>query len=120
MKTLLTFALAACAATLSVPAAAQFAKMAFDAKLAAENAAILENTYKLAWVGFGPGTEGGNAKPALWKEQDKVKQGLDKYNAEMPKLVAAAKTGNLDNLKAAFGDAAQTCKACHDDFRKKK
>ena len=95
-------------------------KMAFDAKLAAENAAILENTYKLAWVGFGPGTEGGNAKPELWKEQDKVKQGLDKYNAEMPKLVAAAKTGNLDNLKAAFGDAAQTCKACHDDFRKKK
>ena len=65
-------------------------------------------------------SQGGNAKPALWKEQDTVKQGLDKYNAEMPKLVAAAKTGNLDNLKAAFGDAAQTCKACHDDFRKKK
>ncbi|MBP7545535.1 MAG: cytochrome c [Acidovorax sp.] len=149
MKTLLTFVLAACAATLSVPAAAQFAKaeaaikyrqsaktvmghhfgtlgamaqgkMAFDAKLAAENAAILENTYKLAWVGFGPGTEGGNAKPELWKEQDKVKKGLDQFNTEMPKLVAAAKTGNLDNLKAAFGDAAQTCKACHDNFRKKK
>jgi len=38
--------------------------------------------------------------------------------AEMTKLVAAAKTGNLDNLKAAFGSAAPTCKACHDNFRK--
>ena len=36
----------------------------------------------------------------------------------MAKLVAAAKTGNLDNLKAAFGSAAPTCKGCHDNFRK--
>ena len=36
----------------------------------------------------------------------------------MAKLVVAAKTGNLDNLKAAFGSVAPTCKACHDSFRK--
>lgn len=39
--------------------------------------------------------------------------------AEVTKLAAAAKTGNLDNLKAAFGPAAETCKACHDAFRAK-
>ena len=33
------------------------------------------------------------------------------------KLLAAAKTQNLDNLKAAFGATAGTCKACHDNFR---
>lgn len=38
--------------------------------------------------------------------------------AEIGKLVAATKTGNLDSVKAAFGAAGQTCKACHDDFRK--
>ena len=38
--------------------------------------------------------------------------------AELTKLAAAAKTGNLDNLKAAFGPAGQTCKACHDNYRK--
>jgi cytochrome c556 len=34
-------------------------------------------------------------------------------------LLLAAKSGNLDQLKAAFGPTAQSCKACHDDFRRK-
>ncbi|HEY2976325.1 MAG TPA: cytochrome c, partial [Burkholderiaceae bacterium] len=34
-------------------------------------------------------------------------------------LDAAAKSGNLDAIKAAFGDAGKTCKACHDNFREK-
>ena len=37
--------------------------------------------------------------------------------AETGKLLAAAKTNNLDNLKTAFGSTAGTCKACHDAFR---
>jgi cytochrome c556 len=36
---------------------------------------------------------------------------------EVAKLNAAAKTGNLDQIKAAFGAAGASCKACHDDFR---
>ena len=38
--------------------------------------------------------------------------------AESGKLLAAAKTNNLDNLKTAFGATAGTCKACHDVYRK--
>ena len=30
---------------------------------------------------------------------------------------AAAKGGNLDQIKAAFGEAAKTCKGCHDTYR---
>ena len=30
---------------------------------------------------------------------------------------AAAKANNLDQLKAAFGSAAGSCKSCHDNFR---
>jgi cytochrome c556 len=37
---------------------------------------------------------------------------------EIAKLNAAAKAGNADQLKAAFGEAAKTCKACHDAYRK--
>ena len=55
-------------------------------------------------------------------KQYKVAEGdtlfIEKLEAEAVKLAAAAKTGNLDNLKAAFGEAAKTCKACHDAFRK--
>ena len=148
MKTIAALALAAMAATLSAPAAAQFAKaedaikyrqgalfvigqhfgrlgamaqgkIPFDAKAAQDNAEVELNMSKLPWAGFGPGTEGGKAKPAIWKEQAKYKEHADKFEAEAVKLAAAAKTGNLDNLKAAFGDAAGTCKACHDAYRNK-
>ena len=34
------------------------------------------------------------------------------------KLQAAAKTGNLDQIKAAFGALGETCKACHDKYQK--
>jgi len=43
-----------------------------------------------------------------------VKELNDKMVAETGKLAVAAKSGNLDQLKAAFGPAAQTCKACQD------
>ena len=58
-------------------------------------------------------------RPEIGKEQDKFKQRSEAMQAEVAKLVPAAKSGNLDQLKAAFGPAAQSCKACHDDFRKK-
>jgi cytochrome c556 len=43
--------------------------------------------------------------------------GAKKMQEEVAKLATAAKANNLDTLKAAFGNAAGTCKACHDDYR---
>lgn len=95
-------------------------KMPFDAKIAAADADVVAVASRLPWTAFGPGTDKGEtrAKPEIWKEQAKFNEGAEKMQAEMVKLAAAAKTGNLDNLKAAFGPTAQTCKACHDNFRK--
>ena len=95
-------------------------RMPFDAKLAAENAAIAETMSKLPWAAFGPGTDKGDsrAEPQVWTEQAKFTAASEKMMAEMVKLNAAAKTGNLDQIKAAFGAAGASCKACHDDFRK--
>ena len=145
-KTLPVLLLAASSVLLALPASAQFAKsedaikyrqnalfvmsqhfgrlgaMAngkapFDAKVAQENAAVLETVAKLPWAAFGDGTEGGKAKPEVWKEKAKFTEHADKFLAENAKLVAAAKTGDLAQLKTAFGPAAQSCKACHDAFR---
>ena len=44
---------------------------------------------------------------------------MNKMGEELNKLNAAAKTGDLAQLKTAFGEAAQTCKACHDSYRAK-
>lgn len=148
MKAIAALALAAAAATLSAPAAAQFAKsedavkyrqgalfvmgqhfsrlgamangrVPFDAKAAQENADVVADMAKLPWAGFGAGSEGGKANAAIWKEQAKFKEHAEKLEAESVKLAAAAKTGNLDNLKTAFGSAANSCKACHDAYRNK-
>lgn len=94
-------------------------KAPFDAKVAQENAAVVEFMSKLPWAGFTPNTEGvkSKAKPEVWMDKAKFDQGSEKMVAEVAKLNAAAKAGNLDALKAAFGETAKTCKACHDAFR---
>lgn len=92
----------------------------YDAKVAAENADVVMTLSKLPWAAFGEGTDKGDtrAKPEIWKESAKYKEAADKMQAEIGKLNVAAKAGNIDALKAAFGPAAASCKACHDNFRK--
>lgn len=97
-------------------------RVPYDAKAAAENADIVATMSHLPWAGFGPGTDKGaptKAKQEIWSENAKFKEASEKMQAEVVKLAAAAKTGNLDSLKAAFGDSASSCKACHDNFRAK-
>ena len=89
----------------------------YDAASAAANADVVAEISKLPWLGFAPGTEGGKAKPEIWKEQAKFKELSDKLISETGKLQAASKAGNLDTLKAAVGAVGETCKACHDSFR---
>jgi cytochrome c556 len=91
----------------------------YDAKAAVENAEIVAEMAKLPWAGFGPGYDKASpkAKAEIWSEQAKFKEHNEKLVAETTKLLAAAKTNNLDNLKTAFGSAAGTCKACHDSYR---
>ena len=99
-----------------------YGRAPFDAKVAPKNADIVAQMVKLPWAGFGVGTDKGapnKALPEIWTEQAKFKDHAEKLEAETVKLAAAAKTGNLDNLKTAFGATAGTCKACHDSFRAK-
>ncbi len=98
-------------------------RVPFDAKVAAENADIVLTMSKLPFQAFGEGTDKGlpqRAKPEVWKEQPKFKAAAEKMQGEVVKLDAAAKTGNLDAIKAAVGAVGSSCKACHDDFRAEK
>lgn len=151
MNKIIAFALAALAATFVVPASAQFAKPAdavkyrqgaftvmqqhfgqvagmaagkipFDAKLAAENAAVAEYVAKLPFAAaFAPGTNKGDtkAKAAIWTNKAKFDDDATKMQTEMAKLTVAANTGNLDAIKVAVNAVGGTCKSCHDDFKAK-
>ena len=150
MKKISAILLASVAAAFALPAAAQFAKpedaikyrknalfvmqqnfgrvagmaagkIPFDAKIAADSAAVAEFVGKLPWAGFGPGTDLGDtkAKPEIWANKAKFDDIAKKMDAEMVKLSATAKTGNLENIKVAANAVGGTCKTCHDDYRAK-
>jgi cytochrome c556 len=91
----------------------------FDAKVAMDNAAVAESMSKLPWAGFVDGSDKGDtkAKPEIWSDSGKFRDASEKMQGEMSKLAAAARTGSLDNIKAAVGATAGSCKACHDAFR---
>lgn len=95
-------------------------RVPFDAKVAAENAVVVETLSKLPFSAFGPGTDKGDTRalPEIWREQAEFRQAAEKMQAEVSKLAAATRTGSLENVKATFGSAAQSCKACHDNYRK--
>ena len=94
-------------------------EMPYNKEDVAKNAAIVATLSTLPWQAFGPGTEGGKAQPAIWTEAAKFKAGSEKMQTAVAELNQAAQSGNLESIKKAFSAAGQTCKACHDDFRKK-
>lgn len=92
----------------------------YDAAAAARHADVINTVHTLPWTAFIPGTDKGEtrAKPEVWSDGAKFKEGHERLHNDMVKLVAAAKSGSLDTLKAAFGPNSGSCKACHDNFRK--
>lgn len=148
MKKFTACLLAATALTMAAPASAQFSKpenaikyrqsamfmmaqnfgrvagmangrIPFDAKVAADSAALAEVMSKLPWEGFVPGTDSGKtrAKPEIWTNKAKFDDHAKKMQMEMAKLAVAAKAGNIDNIKLAVKATGATCESCHDDFQ---
>ena len=145
----LTAAIAALAATIALPAAAQFqrpedavkyrkgaffvmgqhfgrlnavaqGRAPYEPVSTTFNAEVVQMMAMLPWAGFVDGTDKGDTRalPKIWSERAQFDAGAVKLREETNKLVAAAKSGDLDQIKAAVGSVGQTCKACHDNFRK--
>ena len=92
----------------------------FDAKVAAEQIEVVATLNRLQFAAFIEGSDKGNtrAKPEIWSEKDKFSAAIAKSQDDVAKLVAAGKSGNLDQIKAAAGGVGQSCKACHDAYQK--
>ena len=95
-------------------------RVPFDASVAAANADIVMTMSKLPYAGFVEGTGGtekGQPNAKVWSYRAGFDAAAKKMQDEVVKLAAAARSNNLDAMKAAFGAAGGACKACHDDYR---
>jgi cytochrome c556 len=94
-------------------------RLPFDARVAQQDADIVAVLARLPSAAFGPGTDtpGDKARPEIWAEPARFRELNERLVAETGRLQAAARTQNLDQIKAAYGAAANTCKECHDAYR---
>jgi cytochrome c556 len=96
-------------------------KVPYDAAVVARNTSFVDTLDKMPWDGFNPSTrdvKDTHAKPDIYSEADKFQSRWEHLQSEVAKLAAAAKGGDQNAVKAAFGGVGKACKACHDDFRR--
>jgi cytochrome c556 len=107
-------------ATFGRVAAMANGRVPFDAKVAEDNINIVAMLNRLQFAAFVEGSDLGNtkAKPEIWSQKDKWNANVRQSQEDVAKLVAAGKTGNIDQIKAAVGAVGKSCKGCHDEFRK--
>lgn len=92
-----------------------------DAKTAVPQAAKLKELENAFVKMFPAGSDKGETKalPAIWTDMKGFEAASAASNAAYDKLAAAAGSGDLAALTAAFADTGKTCGACHDKFRAK-
>lgn len=94
----------------------------YNKDVAVRSATFVESLSHMPWDGFVAGSDKGaptKALPEVWKDTAKFKERQDALMAATPKLVTAANTGDVAQLRAAVGTVGGACKDCHDDFREK-
>jgi cytochrome c556 len=91
----------------------------FDKATAENDAAIIDMMARQLDAAFPPGSDTALSKgrPEIWQDPVQFKNKLDNFKLTTPRLLAAAKSGDIQSLRAAFSASSQSCKSCHEDFR---
>ena len=89
----------------------------FNAATAQTQAHIIATVASLPWSAFGAGTENAKTKPEIWSDAAGFKAAQEKFQASAVALEAAAKTGDANQVKTAWGNMGATCAACHKAYR---
>ncbi len=95
-------------------------KIPYDPAQAKASADIVKVVGTLPWHGFVPGSDKGaptKARAEIWTDPGKFNAAKERLLSVLPKLAAAAGTGDKAQLRQAFGETGAACKNCHDDFR---
>ena len=96
-------------------------KTAWNKDEFAKYAANMETLSSQPWQYFPAGSDKGKpeARAEIWTKPAEFKKQADSHQAKIAELAKVAATATtLADVKPAFGAAGQTCKACHDQFKK--
>ena len=90
------------------------------AEIQKASATIADLSVKSAnWFPQGTGPDVGKtgAKPEIWQTHDDFLVKDRDFAAAAKALNEAAASGNVEAIRAKFGDLGKTCKACHEKYR---
>lgn len=68
---------------------------------------------------FPEGSRSEDTLPAAWTNRAELNRQADAFDAAARNLAAAVDTGDVPRIQAAIRATGETCKSCHDQFRKK-
>lgn len=93
----------------------------YDADQIKANMKVLNTLATLPWAGFASaGSEGGNAQDDVWLDTEGFEEARNKFEGNLEKLSAAVDAEDFNAFRVAFGNTGQSCKSCHDVYRKEK
>jgi cytochrome c556 len=69
-------------------------------------------------AGSGPDIGKTGAKPEIWQSPEDFAAKLHHFQEAAKAFNVAAMSGDMNATKAKFGELGQSCKACHDRYRK--
>jgi cytochrome c556 len=93
----------------------------YDQGVFAKHAEVVKMLSTLPWGAFMmPGSDKGDTRllDSAFSRPDEFQKAADQFQAEVAKLSTVAGSGDLNAVKAQFGETAKSCKACHGNFRK--
>ena len=70
------------------------------------------------WPHYASPAATGEAKAAVWQQPQQFQAAIQRFSEATAALNSAAQQGNQAAAKSAFGQLGQSCKACHDTFRR--
>ncbi|MGD8366542.1 MAG: cytochrome c [Desulfobacterales bacterium] len=97
-------------------------KTPFDREGVETDARVIQTISLLPWEAcLEPGSYSGSTtlKASALTEKERFMDIAEQFERTSQQLLAAASSGDQDAVKARFGEAAQSCKACHSTYRNK-
>ena len=89
-----------------------------DMAALSHHAADLQALADKPWPHYISPAATGDAKAAVWQQPQQFQAAIHRFSEAVAALNSAAQQGSQAAAQNAFGQLGQSCKACHDNFRR--